>query len=553
MLAHAANDPMSINSLMSPYIGHLMPGGRAVTWVLARIFHMSYLPFAATMLVLFALAGAGMARLLVVLFGRRPGILPPLVVFLFSPLLTASTLWWAAGINQLPALVSITWGLASHVVYLRSRRTRDLVATIGWITVGLVFTELALLTYVFIAVLTAAYFTTGSLTSRYRQILAEQRVSLVTHAAVVSGYFILYSSTFSGQRTTGPRPALTSYFVEMGAKGFASAAVGGPLTWVKVWSAQFEVHPSGWFQLLAWFVLAGILLAAEGSRTRSVRAAVLPLAALIVQVALMYVGRAVFGPALGLDVRYLFDLAPAFALFLGLAFLPVVGSAESASTKNRHWFFDDPRMIASALFGFVVLSSVSTSSHPLRYPVSNNPKAYFTTVRSEVADHSGPLQMANASIPPEFFSGLEARYGMMLKVLSDRFTSPVPAIDDLWVTDVHGHLEPMQLKPVRHEDPARTQGTTCPFGAANGRVAVPLDGPVMGYGWTLQIEYTSSSAVAGTISVGGVHTRTRFPAGQHVVTLPGDAQYDSVRISGIDLDDRFCVQHVTLGTIRLDY
>jgi hypothetical protein len=553
MLAHGATDRLTVGNLMSPYVGHLMPGGRAVTWVLVRTFHMDYLPFAAAMVVLFALAGAGMVRLLVVLFGKRPGILPPLAVFLFSPLLTASTLWWAAGVNQLPALVSITWGTAAHVAYLRSRRLRDLVATVAWIAFGLAFTELALLTYVFIAILTVVYFCTGNLTSRYRQILAEQRRSLVTHAAVVAGYFALYSSTFSAQTTKGPHPALTSYFVEMGAKGFASAAIGGPLSWVKVWSAQFEVHPSGWFQLLAWLVLAGILLAAEGSRTRSVRAAVLPLTALTVQVALMYVGRAVFGPALGLDVRYLFDLAPAFALFLGLAFLPVVGSAESASKKTRHWFFDDPRMVAAALFAFVVLSSVSTSSHPLRYPVSNNPKPYFTTVRSELADHSGPLQMANASIPPMIFSGLEARYGMMLKVLSDRITSPVPAIDDVWVTDAHGHLEPLQLKPVRREDRAGISNTTCPFAAMDGRVDVPLDGPVMGYGWTLQIAYTSSKAGTGTISVGGVRTRTRLPAGQHVITLPGDAQYGSIRVSGIDPETRFCVQHVTMGTIQLDY
>lgn len=557
MLTHGANDRLTVHNLMNPYFGHLMPGGRAVTWVLARTFHMEYLPFATTMLVLFALAGAGMVRLLLVLFGARAGILPPLVVFLFSPLLTASTLWWAAGINQLPALVSITWGTAAHLTYLRSRRRHDLIAAVGWIAAGLVFTELALLTYVFIAVLTAVYFAAGTLTERYRQILTEQRPALVAHAAVVAGYFALYSSTFSAQTSKGPHPALTSYFIEMGAKGFASASVGGPLNWVKVWSAQFEVHPPGWFQLLAWFLLGGIVLAAEGSRKRSIRATILPLAALAVQVLLMYAGRAVFGPALGLDVRYLFDLAPAFALFLGLAFLPVVGSAESAERKTRHWFVDQPRLVTVTVLLFLVLSSLSTAHHPLRYPTSNNPKPYFTTVQSQLAEHAGTLQMASVPIPPDLFSGTfsgdDSRYAAMFKILSSRFTSRVPAIDNLWVTDVHGRLEPPRLKPVRREDRTRSDGTTCPFEAANGRVAVPLDGPVMGYGWTLQISYTSSEAVNGTISIGGVHTKTRLPAGQHVVTLPGDAQYDSVRISGIELGTRFCVQHVVLGTIQLDY
>ncbi len=100
MLSLAANEPLTGSYLTRSYLGHLMPGGRLFIWVATQVAPSDYTPFVLATLGLFALAGVGMAKLLVNLFGIRWGILPPLVVFSMTAMLSATTLWWAAAVNQ---------------------------------------------------------------------------------------------------------------------------------------------------------------------------------------------------------------------------------------------------------------------------------------------------------------------------------------------------------------------------------------------------------------------------------------------------------------------
>ena len=55
------------------------------------------------LLLMQAAASIGCLRLLRYTFGERLGILPPLALYLFSVITLPAFIWWAAGINQLPA------------------------------------------------------------------------------------------------------------------------------------------------------------------------------------------------------------------------------------------------------------------------------------------------------------------------------------------------------------------------------------------------------------------------------------------------------------------
>lgn len=549
----AARKPLTAAGLMDPYIGHLMPSGRLLTWVSTQLFPLAYLPIAGLVVVMFALAGAGTARLLWVLFGPRWGIVPPLVLFLMSPLLAGSTLWWAAAVNQLPALAAIAWGSAAHVRYLQTGERRHLVATVAIVLLGLSFSELTLLVYVFLAFLTLMYFSAGGFEERIRHVFRRYRPAVVAHTVVVVGYALLYWPIYASLRVKSqPRP-LQEYFLEMGAKAFTTAAVGGPLSWQKVWSAQFETHPSSAFVLLSWFVLIGLLLASDAARTGGLRAVLLVVLVLTVKILLMYTGRAVFGPTLGLDVRYLYELALAFALFVGLAFLPVQGALSPLTVKRVHWLADDRRLVTGLLGLFVVLAAVSNARHPLRHLGPDDPKPYFETVRQEAAKHSGRIQMADAGIPPFIFSPMEGRYRSILPLVSSKFVSPEVALDRVYTTDKQGHLQPLTLTVVRRADGARARQRGCAYRASGGRVEVPLDGPVMGFGWVVRLRYSAATETRAQIAIGDERRQLSLPAGEHTVWLPGNAAYDAVSVRDLPPDARFCVRSLSVGSIKLDY
>ncbi len=76
----------------------------------------------------------------------------------------------------------------------------------------------------------------------------------------------------------------------------------------------------------------------------------------------------------------------------------------------------------------------------------------------------------------------------------------------------------------------------------------------MGFGWTIQIDYTSRTAVEpARFAVGRKRHEALLPAGNHTVWLPGDATYESVRISGLGGATDFCVRRLSVGSIELDY
>ena len=95
--------------------GHLLPLGMVIAWLQARLGMYSWPVTAGVILVLVAVASFAMLRMLLTVFGRRPGILVPLGIFLFSPLSLAGTDWWAVAIEILPLEAAIFLAVDAHV------------------------------------------------------------------------------------------------------------------------------------------------------------------------------------------------------------------------------------------------------------------------------------------------------------------------------------------------------------------------------------------------------------------------------------------------------
>ena len=122
----ASQSPLSWHYLTYVGIGHLMIGPRAIIWAVARISLYDWGLAASVVIVLQACSSLAALRLLRTLFGPRPVILIPLLVYLISPLAVPDLGWWSAALESVTLQLAIFMALNAHVLYLRTGRRRHL-------------------------------------------------------------------------------------------------------------------------------------------------------------------------------------------------------------------------------------------------------------------------------------------------------------------------------------------------------------------------------------------------------------------------------------------
>src|SRR5262249_7060314 len=118
----ASQSPLSWHYLTYVGIGHLMIGPRAIIWAVARISLYDWGLAASVVIVLQACSSLAALRLLRTLFGPRPVILIPLLVYLISPLAVPDLGWWSAALESVTLQLAIFMALNAHVLYLRTGR-----------------------------------------------------------------------------------------------------------------------------------------------------------------------------------------------------------------------------------------------------------------------------------------------------------------------------------------------------------------------------------------------------------------------------------------------
>jgi hypothetical protein len=539
-----AQDGLTGHDLFEPYFSHLMPGGRFLAWLVVQGDPYDYRIAVAEIIVFYAAAGLAMLYLLVVLFGRRVGILVPLVYFLLSPFLTSAMSWWCVGINHVPALLASCMALATHVRYLRSRQPRFLVASLAWIVFGLVFAELALYLYVPMVVLTLGYFASGTLSQRIGHVWSTYREAVVAHALLGATYLVVFYkvawTTVPAQQT----PDWSQFIGNAALTMFPTVAIGGPGTWHTAWSAQFEADPSGLVRLLGLAVTATVVSLAALTRERAMRAWLIPLLQFGLTVGLVGKARVVFGPGIALDVRFFGPLSLGVALAMALAFLPLVDSVESSEERTRHWLLG-AAPVAAATVAYAAFAISSANAYPLLHLGDHAPKRWFDAVERTLASRDQPVDLVDATTPEWIMGPPEAYYQRALAQLDGQVRYPTVVQDDFSVFDDEGKLVRPDLKEVRAA--LAPAPAACGYPVRADRT-IPLDGPVLGFGWRVRVAYTAAADSTATISLGDVDTDVSLLRGEHLLELPGDAQYDGVRFSGVDPHARLCVTSLEVGT-----
>ena len=552
-MQRALEGPLSWSYLVEPYNGHLMPAGAFLTWVNTRIDPMSFAWPAGEMVGFFVLSGLAMLRLLVRLFGRRPAVLVPLLTFLFSPMLIPATIWWAAAVNQGPMLVAIILALTSFVDYLRSPRPRTLVATFGWMTVGLLFVERTLLGFAILWLVALLYFTVGPLPARLRELWHRYRAAVVTQGFFTGAYLAAYlpfALNFDAGSVT-QRP-LFGVLRDLAGVAFGAGAVGGPLDWRVSQVTQNEAHPSELVLTLSWAVLAGVVLAAATTRRRGLRAWLIPLTGLLASTALISVSRAIyFGSEIARDYRFQTESALTVALALGLSFLPVPGARQSAEPRpDATWSITTPSWAITGCVAFLTLATLSTSSYPMRSLTTTSPERYLRNVEASLREQPD-AQLLDRTTPSWMWAPLAYptnTYRYMFRILDEHPTVRSTVTDDAWIVDDTGRIRPIEFDPVRAQRTEPGRGGC--FGHAFGGLARwYLDGPVLGTDWYLRLRYDAPAATDATIEVGGTAVRVHLEPGSHTLVTAAPGSYSTVAVR-LDGGSRpVCLERLEIGSI----
>jgi len=550
----------SLKYLFTIQGGHLRPGGLAIVWILVRLSLYDWTLTSIVTVVLLAAAGFAMLRLLLLLFGKRPLILVPLAVFLFSPLELPGLSFWTTTLLWLPLQLTLLMALGSHVKYLRSGRLRHAIGALGWLAAGMLFDEQGVLVPVLIFAVTSAYFIPGGWLSAARTALRSYWRAWVLYGVLTFGYLVLFLVKLETSAQQPGKPGLFSGVLTLASTmlrvSFVLAAVGGPWRWYAPGGDYGYVVEAAPLIELAWALAVVLIVASLWYRRHAIRAWVM-LAGwlLLADLGPVIISRvsAISATILGLDLHYVADAAPVLALCLGLAFWPVIGEEQPYRARRP-----SPRLLTPAvciLVGCFLASSLWSGISYLRDTSSAITRSYLATARVALAKAEPGTVILSSTTPQDVmytgYLGAAAQTSLVLGPLAPAsshisFTSkPAGVISNLMIFNSAGQLMPaVDIGEVSVHPPAHGG---C-WSLQPGATTIPLRGSMFDYGWIMQVSY-SGPATTVAVQFGSGHRDAVLPAGSHTVYIPVTGAGRDLLIRRLSSGPGACISKVTAGII----
>ena len=258
-----------------------------------------------------------------------------------------------------------------------------------------------------------------------------------------------------------------------------------------------------------------------------------------------------FATLLGLQARYVTDIAAVFVLCIGLAFLPLAGEpsvsrfrlpADTPAETRRAIVRSARAAIVVVLVLFLVgsfwsLQALEGISH------TEAARSYIATARAAVAQAPYGAVIVDTPTPamimnPIFFGPRGSTSYVIGAMAHDD-----PARHLSWITAPHGvvpgHLMIFdakgQLWPAVIAGPSSgppPSGQLC-WGVTTGGSSVPLHTSLFQWPWIVRLDYTGPATVLA-LRFGGKWTEASLPAGAHAVYVPliGKGNALTVRLAG---------------------
>jgi hypothetical protein len=560
----ALADGFTWKYLMLVSAGHMAPLGFAVSWVLAHVALYDWTLTALVILVLVLAACLALLRVLRTLFGNRPAILIPLMVYLFSPLALAAVDWWSVAIQTLPLEIAIFMAVDAHVRYLREGRIRQLAAAAGWLLLGMATVQKGAVVPVLLFGLTSAFFTEGGWLSGIGQAARRYWRAWVVYGSMLAAYLVLFLSVLPTSTTppTGPGPAerVLTFVTTLTGTTLVPGAVGGPWHWSVLGDGNAQASSPAALQQLSWALAVLVIAVSIAFRPRAARAwAILAGWIVAADVLPVVIGR--LGSAdphvLGLQARYVTDAAAVLALCLALAFLPLAGQEGGYRFAGPALAPGRPGRIATAAVLAVFLAGSFWSLQSLTGLTDTRAsRSYIATARAAVTKAPrGTLVADGPTLPavmdPLLFlsSGNTSRVvGALARgPLAGRLTwlnPPRGVVPGLMIFNLQGQLRPAVLLGRSTGPPSRGRCWPLSLGAA---VSIPLPGPLYRWTWTVGLDY-NGPATEIDVRFGGQWAHATLPAGRHHYYVPLTGSGRAVDVALASAAPGGCLTGLTVGT-----
>jgi hypothetical protein len=563
LLARAWSSALSLRYLFTMGPEQLAPAGRVVTWLLVRISPYNWTLASAVTIVLLAAASLAMLRLLLLLFGKRPAILIPLIIFLFTPLTLSGLSFWTTTTLWLPLQLTMILAIDSHIRYVRSGSMRHAVAATAWLGTGMLFDELGVLVPVLVFALTSAYLMPGRWRATAGRALTQYWRAFLMYGTVAVAYFVIFVIRLptSVQQPVSPRSfaSVLTLASTMLRVSFVPAAIGGPWQWLARGGDYGYAAEVPVLTQVSWVLAVLIVAASLRYRRRSLRAwAILAGWILLADLFPVVVSRLTELPATlsGADLHYVADSAPVLALCVGLAFLPVVGEADPYRVPRPQ-----PAALAASavvLTGAFLAGSAWSGVSYLDATSSARTRAYISTARSALA-RAKPGTVIVSGTTPRYvmyagFLGRAAQTSQVLAPLAPknariRFTNvPDGAIANLMMFDSLGRLRPALDVGATSARPAGA-GTMC-WPVRSAPTTIPLNASVFRYAWIVRLRY-SGPATTIQLRLGTAVRDVALPAGQADVYVRVVGAGRTVLVRRLSAGPPACISSLTVGLMYL--
>ncbi|SEL25907.1 hypothetical protein SAMN05444583_107117 [Rhodococcus maanshanensis] len=479
-------------SLLSPQFlfydhdGHFMPAAFLVAGIATRLAPYNWLVPALILLVLQALASLALLRLLLLILGRRPAVLVPLVFYLFSPLTLPAFAWWAAGLNALPLQIGLAWVAGDAIRLCRTGSARYAISGFLVFAASLQFFEKAVLVPMAAFVAVALVYRVDGRARPIRAAATRGALLWAPTLLLAVVWSLIYRLTVTIDLARYDRASATEMLWHATSKGLLPTLFGGPWTWDR-WPPSPPWADPPVVLIGASGVLAAAVVVATIVWKRRVAWVWIAVGAYVfASIAAMVVTRSGADTTfeLGQTLRYLTDSAVIIAIALAVILRAPARTARAGSGRG-------PAPAVALLSAFVAGSLVSTATFADSWR-DDTTRDYLANARSALAAHRDvPLLEQPTSIwvllPVAHPHNLVSH---VLGPLPDRpeFAAATP---ELRMLDDDGRLVDAEVTWVRTIDPGPEPG--CGHRIGTDISELPLDGPLAGWEWTVRLNYLASA------------------------------------------------------------
>jgi hypothetical protein len=554
-LDRAIESPFNWQYLTYIGAGHLIIGLRAVAWFMVRTSLYNWGLASAISLAFVAAASVAALRLLRMLFGSRPAILIPLVIYIFCPLTMPDLGEWSSALESVPLQLALLMAVHAHVCYVRTKRVRHLTAAAAWVAVGLAFFEKGLVVPVLLLGLTGGFLIVPRRTflGGLMKALVRYWHAWVAYAVLMLAYLVVLGQSLHTSTTHPVAPhsgsAAATFAQGLLKDSLVPGALGGPWQWLAVPGGSFAfAGPPFSLVWIGLFVAVAVIVVSIWRRPVAWRAWLLVIGwvaiADIFPVIISRLG-AFSAAVLGTETRYVADAVPVLAIAIGLAFWPLAGEQparqkEKRARASRARGGQQSLEVAAGLVAVILFGSI-WSVQAYKNVTTGKPAAdYIANASAAIKQAPRGTTVANSAVPPDMVEGLFGEYAMQSKVIGDIalgklrwLEHPAGTLDSLRIFGPDGRLYQAKVQGVVSEP--LLPGQKCLPGK-NGKTVVHFQGSSPSYTGILRLGYVWFSSSPGYVSVsyrGGTHNVAVKP-GLHTayVDITGSVSQVTVRSLG---------------------